>query len=333
MKIPGIAQNESVISSFGIEPRVIDYHLHGTTAIHAVIDQITPVLPWISFYYSNIMLSLYRGLLPKLFSPNALYTFLFSQTENILLSIASAEQNDEEKLLDALSQVKLLKEAVEDMWGLKFEKLKVRIGPIPPQDLLVSISGYDDMIVIHPSAPFSHYWPGIVVYKMARLLLMKHYPKMRERFKDQLALMTVHAAIGEALPVPGAFFKEFSSHPVDHSQYQISLITKDLKLCNDFDYKLLHFLPNLGIDESYSLDMISSLVLFLVEEEKIDDRDLFARISACNVGFKSFRDDFLIYQRAIPRLEKLGILRQDVSENKIIILKDDNSSVLDKLLE
>ncbi|MHA1997849.1 MAG: hypothetical protein ACTSU9_06995 [Promethearchaeota archaeon] len=322
MSIGDISRNECVVSSMDIDPRVIDYHLHGPAAIRAVIDEVKPVIPWIGFYYSNVMLSLYRGFFPKLFSPNTLYTFMSTRTEKYLLSFIDSGAAGLEGIMDAMSRVTLLKEAVEDMWRLQFGELKIRVGPIPPQDLLATISAYDDMIVLHPSAPLSPYWPGIVVYKLARLLLMKHYPRMRERFKDQLALLTVLATVGEALPVPGAFYTELSRHPIDHAQYQITLISKDLKLCNDFDYKLIHFLPNQGMDESFSVDMISSLIIFIVEEEEIYYRDLFARISASNVGFKSFRDDFLFYQKVIPRLEKLGVLKRGEEANKIILSLD-----------
>jgi len=187
----------------------------------------------------------------------------------------------------------------------------------------VSASAYDDMIVIHPAAPFTRYWPGVAIFAIARLLLQKKFPKMSERFKYQLAILTVRATIGEALEVPGSCYDIISRHPVDHAQYQIELISKDLDHYGDFDYKLLHFFPTTSMDENYSLDMIAALILFLTDEN-LDQRDLFARVGASSAGYRAFDQNFVLFQKALELLEKQpeSFIKRDEASNTVILLDD-----------
>src|SRR5271157_6497531 len=90
---------------------------------------------------------------------------------------------------------------VESAWNAKFSRISFKFGPITQNDFLASASAYDDMIIVHPVAPFTRYWPAIAIFAIARLLLQKEFPKMSERFKNQLAILTVRATIGEALDV------------------------------------------------------------------------------------------------------------------------------------
>jgi len=321
MSCKDIASNENVLAVNGVAPKIIDYHVGSLAAIKVVVDDIRVSMPWACLPYADVMLSLFRGFFPKLFSPNALYSFLEANTERSLLAGNPSSWFTEDRLAGAHRTLVDLKEAVESMWGVKFPKLTFKFGPVIQQDFLASASAYDDMIVVHPSAPFSQYWPGIGVFTMTRLLLQKQFPKISERFKDQLAILSVRAVIGDALQSPGACFDILSHHPVDHAQYQIERISKDLNLCGDFDYKLLHMFPESSFEENYNLDMIAALVMFLIDDN-LDERDLFARVSASSAGYRQFDLNFMLFQKALVYLEKIGFLKHDGENNSIIVEGD-----------
>ena len=323
-----IAKNENVIAIKNVNPKIIDYHLHGIPALKQVIFNITKVMDWVCFPYASVMLSLYRGYFPKLYSPNSLYTFLMNETESAIFNRMKDARFDEISLLKTESTLNQLQEAVESLWGLKIPRLQFKFGPISPQDFLVSISTFDDMVIIHPLAYQTHYWPSIVVQKITRLLIQKHYPKMNERTKDHLSILTSLATFGKPVEIPGYCYNIMKNHPVDHAQYQMSLIVKDLRLYGDFDHKLLHFFPRGSMDDLYSIDMISSLILFLIDENQVDERDLFARVTASNAGFRQFNDNFMLFKKAIPRLEKLGVLEENADNGIINIVSDSKISEL-----
>ncbi|MHA1370819.1 MAG: hypothetical protein ACTSRA_14045 [Promethearchaeota archaeon] len=315
-----ISKTENYIAVLNLNPRVIDYHQYALLSIDQVSLYLKTVMQWVIFPYSCVMLSLIRGFLPKLFSPNPLATYLVSLTETELVKIKNENKLNQKTFDRRLEMLRDLKRAMEDLWGLKFKEIKIRIGPVAARDFLVSMSGYDNMIVINPMSVFSYYWPLVALYKMAKLLLHQHYPQMHERFKEQLGLLTVLALTGKSIHAPGMYYTELSRHPVDHAQYQIELISRDLKQYNDFNHKLLHFFPPQNLENNYSLDVISALAIFLIDDEVIDERDLFARISASNAGYKSFSDSYFLFQKAIARLESLGILKKIEKSNELVLL-------------
>lgn len=323
MEKPEIGSNENVVAMKDITPKVIDYHLEGIVAIKDVIEKIKTTIPWACVPYANVMLSLFRGFFPKLYSPNALYDFLLTETERALISNIDHSWFEEDNLVKPHRVLVDLKEAVESAWNMNFSRISFKFGPIAQNDFLVSASAYDDLIIVHPVAPFTQYWPGVAVFAITRLLLQKKFPKMSERFKSQLAILSVRALIGEALEIPGSCHEILTRHPVDHAQYQIELISKDLNQYGDFDYKLLHFFPTTSMEENYSLDMIASLVLFLTDEN-LDQRDLFARIGASSAGYRAFDQNFMLFQKALEHLEKepLKLLKRDENSNTIILLDE-----------
>ncbi|HME53007.1 MAG TPA: hypothetical protein VKM55_12370 [Candidatus Lokiarchaeia archaeon] len=323
MDRPDIGSNENVMAMKDITPKVIDYHIGGIVAIKDVIENIKASIPWACGPYATVMLSLFRGFYPKLYSPNALYDFLLSETERALLAGIDHSWIKEDKLVKAHRELVDLKEMVESAWNAKFSRISFKFGPITQNDFLASASAYDDMIIVHPVAPFTRYWPAIAIFAIARLLLQKEFPKMSERFKNQLAILTVRATIGEALEAPGTCHDILDRHPVDHAQYQIELISKDLHEYGDFDYKLLHFFPTTSMDENYSLDMIAALILFLIDEN-LDQRDLFARIGASSAGYRAFDQNFMLFQKALENLERLpdSFVKRDEASNTVILLDD-----------
>ncbi|MFX0098219.1 MAG: hypothetical protein ACFFCS_01470 [Candidatus Hodarchaeota archaeon] len=321
MEFKEINSNENVVAVKNISPKILDYHLHGLIAIKNVIKSIKSVIPWAYFYYTNVMLSLYRGFFPKIFSPNAFYLYLMSSTESELFKSINSPGFQESVFEKQVLMINDFKEMVTGIWELKFYECNVKFGPVGPQDFLVSASYFDNSIIIHPIAPFSQFWPSIFIYKLAKLLLHQHYPKMSERFKEQLSLLTIRATIGEALQVPGMYYDTLNEHPVDHAQYQVTKISRDLKDYGDFNHKFLHLFEPRSFEDNYSLDMISSLIVFLIEENQVDELDLFARISASNAGYKSFNDNFMLFQNALKKLEKLEFLKIDEINNKICLIE------------
>lgn len=311
LAVPAVHDDENVRAVMQVSPVVIDRHVHGVGAIVDALAILAPVMPWASVHVSNVMLSLLRGFFPRVSSPNALYLQVLGAVER---GLVRRVHGDPAGLLPPAKEVARLAEyaaMVEDMWRLRFPRLAVKIGPVAPQDLLVTVSPYDDMVVVHPSAFTSPYWPSILVHALALLLLHDHHPRMHPRFKEQLAILTCRAAIGEALLAPGKCASVMGSHPVDHAQYQVSRIARDLDQYGDFDHKLLHMFPDQGIDENYSDDMIAALVLFLLDEHAIDERDLFARVSASSAGYKSFANTYLSFVAVLGTMEKWGLLRRE----------------------
>ncbi len=319
MGAENIRSNENVIASKNVSPRVVDYQLFGVSSIKETVQKINLTLPWVAFPYTNVMLSLYRGFFPKLYSPNSLFTYLASLTDADFLAVAEKGLPEVDELLSRGATFPDLIESVESIWNLKFPRIQFKFGPVSPQDLLVSASAYDDLIIMHPMAPFSSFWPGILVYKLTRLLLQKHYPQMGDRFKEQLSILTVRATLGKALDLPGTCHDVMRNHPVDHAQYQVELISRDLRNYDDFDHRLLHFFPSRSLDDNYTTDMIVSLLLFLIEEGQFDERDLFARISASAAGYKKSMENFLLFQDALPQLERMGIIKKDESAGVICV--------------
>ncbi|MBD3186045.1 hypothetical protein GF325_04375 [Candidatus Bathyarchaeota archaeon] len=323
MMMDGIAGNEALLGAKAIHPRIVTYQYLGIPAIKNVMESLAGIMPWAIFPYSNVMLSLYRGFFPKLFSPNAFYFFLSSRTESAVSELDTESFKSREDLIKKLSGIDEIRAAVEDAWNLQISNLKVRVGPIPPQDLLASVSRYDEMLVIHPSAPWSHFWPACVVEGLTKLMLMEHFPKLGARYRHQLSLLSSLAITGVASSMPGSYHRVLNRHPVDHAQYQLSLVAKDLKQCGNFDYKLLHVFPKHGVEEEYSMDMITSLIFFLVDQEQVDERDLFARVSASSAGYKQFSDSFILFKKAIPRLQEMGLVERDSRfPNRIIIREE-----------
>ncbi len=316
-----IGSNDSVISIRDVQPKVLDYHLHGLPAIKVVINEIKDVLPWACLPYASTMLTLSRGFFPKLYLPNALHAFLAASTERALHASTQAFLPVDDIVARALPMLKDMQEAVESMWRIKFPKITFKFGPVVAPDLVASISAYDDMVVFHPIAPLAHCWPGIAVTAMARLLLQKHHPKLDERSKDQLSLLTNLAALGEPLLLPGACYGVLSRHPVDHAQYQVESIAKDLGLCGEFDRRLLHFFPPASLDENYSIDMIGSIIAFIIDDN-VDERELFARVSASNAGYRPFDLNFILFQKSLEMLERAKFIKRDEENNQVIVIDE-----------
>ncbi len=316
-----IGSNESVVSIRDVQPKVLDYHLHGLPAVKAVIDEIKGVLPWACLPFTSTMLTLSRGFFPKLYMPNALYAYLATSTERAIHASAQATRPIGDVIARALPMLQDMKEAVESLWRLKFPKIAFKFGPVATPDLLASVSAYDDMVVFHPVAPLAHCWPGIAVTAMSRLLLQKHQPKLDERVKDQLSLLTNLAALGGTLLLPGTCYDVLSRHPVDHAQYQVESIAKDLALCGDFDRRLLHFFPPASMNENYSIDMIGSIITFIIDDN-VDERELFARISASNVGYRTFDLNFMLFQKALAALERGKFVKREEGNNQVIVIED-----------
>ncbi|MHA1890724.1 MAG: hypothetical protein ACTSYS_07020 [Promethearchaeota archaeon] len=319
--VPAIQSSESVKSMINVAPRVINYHLYGLPAISTIVNKINNVMDWAIYYYANVMLSLYRGFFPKLYAPNVFYNWFMTETESSLLKCSEDKMLDESTFFKKLDIMEDLKESIESIWNLKFKKLSFRVGPVAPQDLLITNSNNDNMVIIHPTAPFSHYWPGILVYKLTRLLLDKSFPKINDRFRDFLSILTVRALIGDALKIPGTFFEILDKHPVDHAQYQISLISRDLNLYGGFNQKLIHFFPRMNTNDAYNLDMIKSIIPFVIDDDVLDKRELFARITASNAGYKNFQDKFLLFEKALEHHEKIGIFKLNEDSYLINLLE------------
>ncbi|MBN2152691.1 MAG: hypothetical protein JW839_14665 [Candidatus Lokiarchaeota archaeon] len=316
-----IASNESVVSIRDVQPKVLDYHLHGFQAVRVTVDEIKGVLPWACLPYTSAMITLSRGFFPKLYMPNALYAYLAASTERALRSSAQAPLLAEDAIARALPRLQDMREAVESLWRLKFPRIAFKFGPVAMPDLLASVSAYDDMIVFHPVAPLSHCWPGVAVAAMSRLLLQKHQPRLDERVKDQLSLLTCLAALGAPLLLPGTCHDVLSRHPVDHAQYQVESIAKDLALCGTFDNRLLHFFPAASMNENYSVDMVRSIITLIIEDD-IDERELFARVSASNVGYRPFDLNFILFQKALAALERSKLVKREEPNNQVIVVGD-----------
>nr|MDO8086370.1 hypothetical protein [Candidatus Sigynarchaeum springense] len=316
-----IRSNESVISIRDVQPKVLDYHIHAFPAIKAVIDEIKGVLPWACLPYASTMLTLSRGFFPKLYMPNALHSYLVTSTERALHAIVHALHRVDDVIARALALLQDLREAVESLWRIKFPKISIKFGPVVMPDLLASVSTYDDMVVFHPLAPLAHCWPEIATAALSRLLLQKHYPKLDERVKDQLSILTSLATFGRPLLLPGSCYDILSRHPVDHAQHQVDSIAKDLALYGEFDHRLLHFFPPASTGENYSVDMIGSIITFIIDDD-VDERELFARISASNVGYRPFDLSFILFQNALTVLEKGKIIKRDEKNNQVIVIDE-----------
>lgn len=313
-----IAKDESVGAIKSIHPDIRHVHAVGPMAITRVASAIRPTMPWLEIPYSSVMLSLRRGFFPKLFSVNPLYLFLLGLTERELLGLqgdaggfSRVDFNKKTAYLDDLI------ESIESIWNLKFKEIKVRFGPTAPRDLLVTVSPFDSMVVIHPTAPLTMYWPGLFIWKATWLLLYQTFSKITARFKEQLSLLTVRALIGSSIPVAGTYHDFLSRHPVDHAQYQVEKVARELREFGDFNHEPLRVFPPSGLDDAYSEDMIHSLLTFLLDPsmEEIDERDLFARASSSSAGYKPFSDNFLLFKHVLPVLEKAGILEQVPGSN------------------
>ncbi|MEX2682367.1 MAG: hypothetical protein Q6373_012270 [Candidatus Sigynarchaeota archaeon] len=316
-----IHSNESVISIRDVKPKVLDYHLHALPAVKTVLDEIKGVLPWACLPCASTMLTLSRGFFPKLYMPNPLYAFLAMSTERALHASINTSRRVEDLVVRAITMLQDVQEAVESLWRVRFSKISIKFGPVATPDLLASISAYDDMVVFHPFAPLAHCWPGIAATALSRLLLQKHYPKLDERVKDQLSILTSLATFGLPLLLPGYCYGILSRHPVDHAQYQVESIAKDLALCGEFDRRLLHFFPAASMNDNYSIDMIGSIITLIIDDN-VDERDLFARISASSAGYRPFDLSFTLFQNALAFLEKEKIIKRDEEHDQVIVIDE-----------
>lgn len=348
-----ISASDSVIATRDVNPRVVEYHLHGFQAIKAVIGEIKDVMPWACLPFSSIMLTLSRGFFPKLYSPNALYMFLSATTERALHDglhatvrsekdggagdvesiddgardageASDASDASDARTLDVIMQLERITAAVESALHVELPGIKIRFGPVVAPDLLASVSAYDDMVVIHPVAPASHCWPGIAATAIARLLLQKRQPKLDERLKDQLALLTNTAITGEPLLLPGANHDVLSRLPASEARDRVDAIASDLasRVVVDREpvhHSLLDIFPPASLGDNYSTDMIGSIITFIIDDN-VDERELFARVAASNVGYRPFDFNYTLFQKAITMLEHAGFMKRSGDDGKVLVI-------------